>query len=99
MSQDLRLREDVERELEWESTIHSAEIGVGVKNGVVTLMGCVDSHLAKRAAERAAAERSARGRRLLRCAVCRSGPARAVDCHPQGIRKLERMGEKLAPEG
>jgi len=38
MSQDLRLREDVERELEWEPIVHSSEIGVGVKDGVVTLM-------------------------------------------------------------
>lgn len=54
MSQDLRLREDVERELGWEPTVHAVEIGVGVKDGVVTLMGVVDSYPAKRAAERAA---------------------------------------------
>ena len=54
MSQDLRLREDIERELEWEPTVHSAEIGVGVKDGVVTLMGTVDTYPVKRAAERAA---------------------------------------------
>jgi osmotically-inducible protein OsmY len=54
MSQDLRLREDVERELEWEPIVHSSEIGVGVKDGVVTLMGTIDSYSSKRAAERAA---------------------------------------------
>ena len=55
MSQDLSLREDVERELGWEPVVRSAEIGVGVRDGVVTLMGTVDSYVAKRAAERAAA--------------------------------------------
>jgi osmotically-inducible protein OsmY len=55
MSQDLSLREEVERELGWEPIVRSAEIGVGVKDGVVTLMGTVASYSAKRAAEHAAA--------------------------------------------
>ena len=55
MSQDLSLREEVERELSWEPIIRSAEIGVGVRDGVVTLMGAVESYSAKRAAEHAAA--------------------------------------------
>lgn len=55
MLEDLSLRVDVERELGWEPVVRSAEVGVGVKNGVVTLMGAVDSFAAKRAAERAAA--------------------------------------------
>jgi osmotically-inducible protein OsmY len=55
MSQDLSLREEVERELSWEPVVRSAEIGVGVRDGVVTLMGTVDSYTAKRAAEHAAA--------------------------------------------
>ena len=40
-------------ELKWEPTIHAAEIGVGVKDGVVTLSGNVDSYAQKGAAERA----------------------------------------------
>jgi osmotically-inducible protein OsmY len=54
MSQDLSLREEVERELGWEPIVRSAEIGVGVKDGVVTLMGTVASYSAKLAAEHAA---------------------------------------------
>ena len=54
MSRDLCLREDVERELGWEPIVPAPEIGVGVKNGVVTLMGVVDNYEAKHAAERAA---------------------------------------------
>jgi len=55
MSEDLMLRKEAERELEWEPVVRSAEIGVGVKDGVVTLMGSIESYAAKRAAERAAA--------------------------------------------
>src|SRR5579864_7996387 len=55
MSEDLSLRQDVERELGWEPIVPAAEIGVGVKDGIVTLSGVVDSHAVKRAAERAAA--------------------------------------------
>ena len=42
-------------ELKWEPTLRPAEIGVGVKDGVVTLSGYVDSYIKKLAAERAAA--------------------------------------------
>jgi osmotically-inducible protein OsmY len=40
-------------ELKWEPTIHAAEIGVAVKDGVVTLSGDVDTYSMKWAAERA----------------------------------------------
>ena len=39
----------------WEPAIRPAEIGVAVKDGIVTLHGVVDSHAVKRVAERAAA--------------------------------------------
>jgi len=52
---DKPVREDVIRELDWEPAVRSTEIGVSVKDGIVTLSGVVDSHSAKRAAERAAA--------------------------------------------
>jgi osmotically-inducible protein OsmY len=42
-------------EFNWEPTLKAAEIGVGVKDGVVTLSGYVDSYVKKLAAERAAA--------------------------------------------
>lgn len=44
---------DVMNELQWEPTIHAAEIAVAVKDGVVTLSGHVDSYAKKGAAERA----------------------------------------------
>jgi osmotically-inducible protein OsmY len=40
-------------ELKWEPTIHAAEIGVAVKDGIVTLSGDVDTYSMKWAAERA----------------------------------------------
>jgi osmotically-inducible protein OsmY len=54
MFQDKSVREDVIRELDWEPVVRSTEIGVGVKDGIVTLSGVVDSHAVKRAVERAA---------------------------------------------
>ena len=51
MKTDAQLQQDVMNELTWESTIHAAEIGVRVKDGVVTLSGNVDSYAKKLAAE------------------------------------------------
>jgi len=45
---------DVWEELQWDARVQPNEIGVTVKDGVVTLTGWVDSYLKKWAAERAA---------------------------------------------
>ena len=55
MFRDKSVQEDVIRELDWEPIVQSTEIGVAVRDGIVTLSGTVDSHAAKRAVERAAA--------------------------------------------
>jgi osmotically-inducible protein OsmY len=52
---DLSIKEDVEDELQWEPSINAAEIGVAVKEGIVTLTGRVPSLTQKYAAARAAA--------------------------------------------
>lgn len=54
MKTDAQLQQDVMYELKWEPSIKAAEIGVGVKDGVVTLSGYIDSYHKKWAAERAA---------------------------------------------
>jgi osmotically-inducible protein OsmY len=54
MKSDPQLQQDVMNELKWEPTIHAEEIGVAVKDGVVTLFGNVDSYAKKGAAEHAA---------------------------------------------
>jgi osmotically-inducible protein OsmY len=50
--EDIQL--DVLSELKWDARVHPHEIGVAVKDGVVTLTGYVDSYLKKWAAEEAA---------------------------------------------
>ena len=51
---DEQIQREVLAELEWDATVRSTEIGVVVKDGVVTLTGWVDSYAKKLAAERAA---------------------------------------------
>src|SRR5579859_4179323 len=51
---DEEIRSEVIEELKWDPRIQSNEIGVAVKDGVVTLTGWVDSYLKKVAAEEAA---------------------------------------------
>jgi osmotically-inducible protein OsmY len=53
MKTDAELQRDVMTELKWEPTVKAAEIGVGVKDGVVTLNGDVDSYSKKWAIDRA----------------------------------------------
>jgi osmotically-inducible protein OsmY len=79
MFQDKCVQEDVIRELDWEPVLHSTEIGVGVRNGIVTLNGIVESHAAKRAAERAASR--VRGVRAVssQLEVKPAGPAERTD--------------------
>jgi hypothetical protein len=54
MKSDSQLRQDVLAELDWESSMNAAHIGVGVKDGIVTLSGRVASYAEKFDAERAA---------------------------------------------
>lgn len=54
MKTDAEIQKHVIEELKWEPAIHSSEIGVAVKNGVVTLSGTVDTYLEKKTAEKAA---------------------------------------------
>lgn len=51
---NLELKRNVETELSWEPSVDAAEIGVSVKEGVVTLSGQVKSYWEKWSAERAA---------------------------------------------
>lgn len=54
MKTDLELKHDVEEELEWEPAVTASDIGVEVKDRVVTLSGHPSSYAAKLAAEHAA---------------------------------------------
>jgi osmotically-inducible protein OsmY len=54
MKTDSQIQSDVIAELGWEPSVHSEEIGVEVKDGVVTLAGHVGTYSEKLEAERAA---------------------------------------------
>ena len=54
MKTDYQIQEDVMEELKWQPFLKASEIGVAVKNGIVTLSGHVDSYSKKITAENAA---------------------------------------------
>ena len=54
MKSDEQIQADVMAELKWQPYLRASEIGVTVKNGVVTLSGTMDSYAKKVAAERIA---------------------------------------------
>lgn len=54
MKTDLEIQQDVINELKWQPFLKSANIGVAVKNGIVTLSGNVDNYSQKIGAEKAA---------------------------------------------
>lgn len=53
MKTNSELQKDVQDAIKWEPLLHSAEIGVIVKDGVVTLTGTVDNYAKKMEAENA----------------------------------------------
>lgn len=54
MKTDIQIQKDVMDELKWQPFLNSSEIGVAVKDGIVTLSGIVDSYTKKLDAEKAA---------------------------------------------
>ena len=80
MSNDRDLRWAIEEELRWESSLDTAEIGVGVKNQVVSLVGHVNSceqrFLAEEAASRVPGVRAVVNEIEVRTA----NPAERTDC-------------------
>lgn len=53
MKTDAQLKADITAELEWDPSIHAANVGVAVKEGVVTLTGHLETYAEKYAIERA----------------------------------------------
>lgn len=53
MKSNENLQKDVQDAIKWEPLLHAAEIGVTVKDGVVTLTGIVDNYVKKMEAETA----------------------------------------------
>jgi osmotically-inducible protein OsmY len=54
MKTDSQLKADIEAELDWEPSINATNVGVAVKNGIVTLSGHLDTYAEKFAIERVA---------------------------------------------
>jgi len=54
MKSDFQLQKEVMEELKWQPLLKASEIGVAVKNGIVTLSGQVNSYTKKIEAEKAA---------------------------------------------
>ncbi len=54
MKTDVQIQKDVLDEIKWDPFLSAAEIGVAVKEGIVTLSGHVDTYTKKLAAEKAA---------------------------------------------
>ncbi len=50
---DSDLKQNVLRELRWDTRVQETDIGITVRNGVVTLLGKVSSYAAKIAAQEA----------------------------------------------
>jgi len=48
---DIQLKKDIEEELRWDPKVNSAQIGVTVESGAVSLLGAVDTYAEKWAAE------------------------------------------------
>lgn len=55
MKTDAQLKKDVMAELEWDPAIRASQVGVAVKDGVITLSGHLDTYAEKSAVERAVA--------------------------------------------
>jgi osmotically-inducible protein OsmY len=51
---DVRVRDAVQRQLEWDPEVDASAIGIAAKDGSVTLTGFIDSYAGKLAAERVA---------------------------------------------
>lgn len=54
MKSDIEIQKDVMEQLKWEPFLNACQIGVAVKNGIVTLSGQVDTYSKKTLVERAA---------------------------------------------
>jgi len=83
MKTDVQLRQEIQLELSWDPAVKSTDIGVIVKDGVVTLTGDLTSHAEKHAVEHAV-------RRI------RGVKAVAVEMHVRLAPSLERNDADIA---
>jgi len=79
MKTDAQVQKDVIAELDWEPLVNAAQIGVEVKDGVVTLAGHVDSFAEKWDAERATQRVSGVKALAVELSVALPGPSQRTD--------------------
>ena len=87
MKTDTQLQQDVIAELKWEPSVNAAQIGVEVKDGIVTLAGHVGSHAEKLDAERAAQRVSGVKALAIEMDVKLSGSSKRTDADIAGSAK------------
>ncbi len=83
MKTDAQLQQDIQRELSWDPAVKSTDIGVIVKDGVVTLAGTLTSYAEKHAVEHAV--QRVHGVRAM-----------AVEMHVRLVPALERNDADIA---
>jgi len=81
MKTDAALQLHVIAELNWEPSVNAANVGVEVKDGIVTLAGLVDTYAEKRDAERAAQRVSGVKAIAVEMDVKLSGSNQRTDAH------------------
>jgi len=81
---DVRVRDSVMRQLDWDPEVDASAVGVAAKNGIVTLAGFVDTYAGKlnaeRAAKRAKGVRAVANELVVRPMVERTDVDIAKDC-------------------
>lgn len=87
MKTDTQLQQDVIAELKWEPSVNAAQIGVEVKDGIVTLAGHVSSYAEKLGAERAAQRVSGVKALAIEMDVKLSGSSKRTDADIAGSAK------------
>ena len=97
MKTDTQLQQDVIAELNWEPSVNAAEIGVEVKNGIVTLAGHVSTYAEKLGAERAAQRVSGVKALAIEMDVKLSGLGKRIDADIANAAKSALQWTSLSP--
>ena len=87
MKTDTQLQQDVIAELKWEPSVNAEQIGVEVKDGIVTLAGHVSTYAEKLGAERAAQRVSGVKALAIEMDVKLSGSGKRTDADIAGTAK------------
>jgi len=99
MKTDTQLKYDILSELEWEPSINASQIGVEVKDGVVTLAGHVDSFGEKWHAEKAVERVSGVRALAVEIAVKLPGSSQRSDTEIAHVAESALKWQTFLPEG